>query len=177
MSQPTQSLIQRLEARFISSLIVHFRINEFKCRGLTQSEVEIAQQVFGNLINYAQVKIFNIPYLPWQPANIFIAPNGNLFACQTSFSADYSKCSMALQGVFIHELAHILQYQQQTNVVLKGAILQLGYYLSFKKYNPYCYQFIQGKAFEDYNIEQQGDIARDIFFRKIPNIIKKQKAP
>ena len=84
---------------------------------------------------------------------------------------------MALQGVFIHELAHILQYQQQTNVILKGAILQLGYYLSFKKYNPYCYQFIQGKAFEDYNIEQQGDIARDIFFRKIPNIIKKQKAP
>ena len=67
MSQPTQSLIQRLEARFISSLIVHFRINEFECRGLTQGEVEIAQQVFGNLINYAQVKIFNIPYLPWQP--------------------------------------------------------------------------------------------------------------
>ena len=77
MFQLTQSLIQRLEARFISSLIVHFRINEFKYRGLTQGEVEIAQQVFGNLINYAQVKIFNIPYLPWQPANIFIAPNGN----------------------------------------------------------------------------------------------------
>ena len=174
MPQPIlQSLIKQLKARFISSLIVHFKISEFEYRGLTQGEVELAQQVFGNLINYAQVRIFNIPYLPWQPANIFIAPNGNLFAHQQSFSPDYSKCSMVLQGVFIHELAHILQYQQQTNVILKGAILQLGYYLSFKRYNPYRYQFIQGKAFGEYNIEQQGDIARDIFFRKIPNIIRK----
>ena len=68
-------------------------------------------------------------------------------------------------------MAHILQHQQHTNVIFKGAILQLGYYLSFKKYNPYHYQFISGKAFNNYNIEQQGDIARDIFLKKIPNII------
>ncbi|WP_333660738.1 hypothetical protein [Acinetobacter sp.] len=173
MWQSFTSLCQRIKLSVIGYLFVALKINEFEYRGLTQGEVELAQQVFGNLINYDQVRIFNTPYLPWQPANIFIAPNGNLFARQPSFSPDYSRCSVALQGIFIHELAHILQYQQQTNVILKGAILQLGYYLSFKRYNPYRYQFIQGKAFEDYNIEQQGDIARDIFFRKIPNIITK----
>ncbi|MDH0033011.1 MULTISPECIES: hypothetical protein [unclassified Acinetobacter] len=173
MSNKLKYAIQILYVQFIIHISQIVRIEQFKYRGLTQGEVELAQQVFGNLINYDQVRIFNTPYLPWQPANIFIAPNGNLFARQPSFSPDYSRCSVALQGIFIHELTHILQYQQQTNVILKGAILQLGYYLSFKIYNPYRYQFIQGKAFEDYNIEQQGDIARDIFFKKIPNIIKK----
>lgn len=78
---------------------------------------------------------------------------------------------MSIIYKLVGKLAHILQHQQQTNVLLKGAILQLSYYLSFKRYDPYHYQFVQGKAFADYNIEQQGDIARDIFFKKIPNII------
>lgn len=161
----------KLQARWISSLIIHLKMSEFEYRGLTSCEIIMAQEIFGDLINYTQVKIFNIPYLPWQPANIFIAPNGNLFVHQQYFSPDYSTCSLTLKAIFIHELTHILQYQQQTNVILKGAILQLGYYLSLKKYNPYHYEFIQGKAFTDYNIEQQGDIARDIFLKKIPNII------
>ena len=165
--------IQILQEHFLASLIVYLKMYKFEYRSLTQAEIELAQQVFGDLINYPEVKIFNIPYLPWQPTNIFIAPNGNLFVHPQHFSLDYSQGSRALQGIFIHELAHILQHQQQTNVLLKGAILQLSYYLSFKRYDPYHYRFVQGKAFVDYNIEQQGDIARDIFFKKIPNIILK----
>ncbi|ENX42740.1 hypothetical protein [Acinetobacter sp. NIPH 2100] len=163
--------IYRLKARLISSLIFYLKMNQFQYRGLTSGEIKIARSVFGELIDYAQIKIFNIPYLPWQPANIFMAPNGNLFVHQKYFRPDYSICSMSLQGIFIHELAHILQFQQGTNVIVKGAILQAGYYLSFKQYNPYRYQFIRNKAFSSYNIEQQGDIARDVFFHKIPNIL------
>ncbi len=171
MIKPSQHYLNRLNARFISSLIIYLKIDQFQYRQLTTGEIEMARSVFGHLINYKEVKIFNIPYLPWQPENIFIAPNGNLFVHPKYFRSDYSSCSTNLQGIFIHEMAHILQFQQQTNVILKGAILQLGYYLSLKKYNPYHYHFIQGKAFSDYNIEQQGDIARDIFLKKIPNII------
>ncbi|ERP99883.1 hypothetical protein Q674_16395 [Acinetobacter sp. COS3] len=171
MIKPSQHYLNRLNARFISSLIIYLKIDQFQYRQLTTGEIEMASSVFGHLINYKEVKIFNIPYLPWQPENIFIAPNGNLFVHPKYFRSDYSSCSTNLQGIFIHEMAHILQFQQQTNVILKGAILQLGYYLSFKKYNPYHYHFIQGKAFSDYNIEQQGDVARDIFLNKIPNII------
>ncbi len=171
MSQPFQQYSNRLKALFISSLIFYLKIDQFQYRRLTTGEIEMACKVFGHAINYKEVKIFNIPYLPWQPENIFIAPNGNLFVHPKYFRSDYSSCSTNLQGIFIHEMAHILQFQQQTNVILKGAILQLGYYLSLKKYNPYHYHFTQGKAFSDYNIEQQGDIARDIFLKKIPNII------
>lgn len=147
------------------------KIQDFEYRGLTDGEVKIAKKVFNDLINYNEVKIFNIPYLPWQPKDILMAPNGRLFVSQQVFAKDYSKCSIVMQGVFIHELTHVLQYQKNTNVVVKGFILQSAYYLSFKMYDPYKYKLINGKRFEQYNIEQQGDIARDIFFEKIPNII------
>lgn len=147
------------------------KIQDFEYRGLTDGEVEIAKKVFNDLINYNEVKIFNIPYLPWQPKDILMAPNGRLFVSKQVFAKDYSKCSIVMQGVFIHELTHVLQYQKHTNVVVKGFILQSAYYLSFKMYDPYKYKLINGKRFEQYNIEQQGDIARDIFFEKIPNII------
>ncbi|WP_061526930.1 hypothetical protein, partial [Acinetobacter venetianus] len=126
MIKPSQHYLNRLNARFISSLIIYLKIDQFQYRQLTTGEIEMARSVFGHLINYKEVKIFNIPYLPWQPENIFIAPNGNLFVHPKYFRSDYSSCSTNLQGVFIHEMAHILQFQQQTNVILKGAILQLG---------------------------------------------------
>src|SRR5690606_22879664 len=146
-------------------------IKEFQYRGLTEGEVNIAKKLFHNLINYNDVKIFNIRYLPWQPKKILMAPNGRIFVNQELLFKDYSECSIAMQGVFIHELAHILQYQKHKNVVLRVFILQSAYYFSFKLYNPYKYKLIEDKLFEQYNIEQQGDIARDIFFEKIPNII------
>lgn len=136
MIKPSQHYLNRLNARFISSLIIYLKIDQFQYRQLTTGEIEMARSVFGHLINYKEVKIFNIPYLPWQPENIFIAPNGNLFVHPKYFRSDYSSCSTNLQGVFIHEMAHILQFQQQTNVILKGAILQLGYYLSLKNTIP-----------------------------------------
>lgn len=166
--------IQVIYFQFIIYLSKILKMNQFEYRGLTQGEIGMAQPVFGNLIDYSKIRIFNIPYLPWQPTNIFIAPNGNLYVHQKYFHSDYSRCSITLQSIFIHELTHILQYQQQTNVILKGALLQLGYYLSLKLYNPYKYQFVEGKAFTQYNIEQQGDIARDIFLKKVPNIILKK---
>ena len=159
---------------FILSLFMRLlKLDQFRCRSLTAMEIQLCQSVFGNLIDYSQVKVMNHPYLPWQPQHIFMAPCGYIHMRNRHYLADYSQAHRGYQAIFIHEMTHILQHQQQTNVLLKGAILQLSYYLSFKRYDPYHYQFVQGKAFADYNIEQQGDIARDIFFKKIPNIILK----
>ena len=68
-------------------------------------------------------------------------------------------------------MAHVYQHQKNINVLCKGAYLQTAYFLSFKKYNPYAYTLKAHKKFFEYNIEQQGDIAKDIFLGKIPNII------
>ncbi|WP_407308387.1 hypothetical protein [Acinetobacter sp.] len=148
-----------------------FDIYNFRYRNLTSGEINLSRQIFGDLINYNEVKIFNIKYLPWQPINMYMAPNGNLFMNDENFCEDFSKKSKPMQGLFIHEMTHIYQYQSHINVLLQGALLQSKYFLSFKKYNPYKYDFIKDKPFNTYNIEQQGEIARDILFNRIPNII------
>lgn len=152
-------------------LIKLLKINRFKYRSLTQNEIRIAQSVFGNLIQYDQVKVMNHPYLPWQPKGIFMAPDGYIHVKNANYSDDYALENLTYQTIFIHEMAHIYQYQQKINVLWHGAILQMAYYLSFKKYNPYNYKLIENKDFFEYNIEQQGDIAKDIFLKKIKNII------
>ncbi|MBD8008079.1 MULTISPECIES: hypothetical protein [Acinetobacter] len=153
---------------FILKLV---RFEQFKCRSLTPGEISICQQVFGNLIDYSTVKVMNHPYLPWQSRHVIMAPSGYIHARNLNYREDYSHESLAYQALFIHEMTHIYQYQQKINVVLKGALLQSAYFLSLRKYNPYKYQFNPNKSFSHYNIEQQGDIARDIFLKRIPNII------
>jgi len=153
---------------FILKLV---RFEQFKCRSLTPGEISICQQVFSNLIDYSTVKVMNHPYLPWQSRHVIMAPSGYIHARNLNYREDYSHESLAYQALFIHEMTHIYQYQQKINVVLKGALLQSAYFLSLRKYNPYKYQFNPNKSFSHYNIEQQGDIARDIFLKRIPNII------
>lgn len=132
----------------------------------------MCRQVFADLIDYDQVRVMNHPFLPWQPNYMLMAPRGYIHVRNRHYRTDYSQQSLAYRGLFIHEMTHILQYQQGQAVLLKGAILQSAYYLSFKKYNPYHYQLQACKSFNDYNIEQQGEIARDIFLGKIPNLIQ-----
>lgn len=150
------------------------KFDAFRCRSLTQGEITLSQSVFGDLIDYDSVKIMNHPFLPWQPSAVFMAPKGYLHIRNKHFKTDYSKENKIYQGIFIHEMTHILQHQQGQNVLLKGAFLQSAYFISFKKYNPYAYKFDPKKNFNEYNIEQQGEIARDIFLKKIPNIILNQ---
>lgn len=148
-----------------------FNIYTFQHRNLTPNEIQLAAKVFGNQLNYSIIRVFNIPYLPWQPVGLFMAPTGHIFVNPENYRQDYSLENLSYQSIFIHELTHIYQHQKHINVLLKGALLQIAYYLSFQHYNPYAYQFIPQKSFWDYNIEQQGDIARDIFLNRIPNII------
>ena len=155
----------------ISTII---KLDRFKYRTLTAGEIELCRSVFADLIDYEQVKIMNHPFVPWQPKYVLMAPRGYIHVRNTHYREDYSHESLAYQAIFIHEMTHIYQYQHQINVLVKGAILQSAFYLSWGKYNPYHYQLEAHKAFHQYNIEQQGDIAKDIFLNKIDNIILNQ---
>jgi len=161
---------------FIWRFVQLLRLDQFKYRKLTDGEIRISQSVFGDLIDYSQVKVMNHPYLPWQPVGILMAPNGYIHLKDADYCEDFSCMSLGYQAVFIHEMAHVYQYQRHENVLLKGAILQTALYLSLGKYNPYRYTLIQGKAYFDYNIEQQGDIAKDIYLNRIENIILDKNA-
>lgn len=148
-------------------------------RLLTDGEIALAKSIFGKLIDYDMVKIINCPYLPWQPDNIIIAPNGCIFAFGKSYQDDYADDELFKQQphyrqLFIHEMTHVFQYQQGVNVLWHGAILQSAYYLSLGKYNPYRYHLHKDRDFWSYNIEQQAVICEGIYLKHIPNIIDKK---
>ena len=147
------------------------KLQDFKFRSLTVGEIKLCRTVFSDLIDYTRVKVMNQPYLPWQPAGIFMAPSGYIHLKSTDYCTDFSQQNLAYQAIFIHEMAHIFQFQSHVNVLLQGAVLQMAYYATFKKYNPYQYTLQPEKAYFDYNIEQQAEIAKDIFLHKIKNII------
>lgn len=158
---------------FFYWLLKLIRFEHFKCRMLTEGEIQLCQDIFADKINYANVRIMNHPFLPWQAKNVLMAPTGYIHVRNLLYKNDYSLESEIYRALFIHEMTHILQYQHGIAVLLKGALLQSAYFLSFKRYDPYQYTLQANKSFWDYNIEQQGDIARDIYLNKIPNIILK----
>lgn len=166
-------MLNRCFIYFLPLIIDLTRLTKFKYRALTIGEVALCERIFGQSIRYDRVFITNQAYLPWQGQSVFMAPNGMIYAQDKIFKADYSKENTNYRAVFIHEMTHIFQHQHNINVLWQGAILQIAYYLSFKRYNPYHYKFVKNKAFTDYNIEQQGDIARDIFLGHLENIILK----
>lgn len=170
-SQDTLQILFWLSLMWFWFLIRFLNLDHFKYRQLTVGEIQICKHVFEDLIDYEQVKILNHPYLPWQPVGILMAPNGYIHLKNVDYCTDFSSQNLAYQAVFIHEMAHIYQYQRNVNVLLRGAILQTVFYLSRGRYNPYRYQLKPHKNYFHYNIEQQGDIAKDIFLNKIDNII------
>ncbi len=56
------------------------------------------------------------------------------------YKDDYSQERLGYQCSFYPRVAHVYQHQKNINVLVFGAILQLAYFCSFKKYNPYHYQ-------------------------------------
>ena len=132
-------------------------------RALTQGEVALATQLYGSAIDYAQVKVHDGKYMFFQPNNSGMTPNGEIYV-QGIYSADYSLESPQLQGFFIHEMAHVWQYQ--TGIlslgVIGSAIVEMigraGDYDS-----AYGYVLNASKDLTDYNLEQQASILEDYF--------------
>ena len=165
--------MQWISRRYYCLAIYLLGLDTFRWRYLSLGEIQLAKTIFGDLIDYSLVKVYNQRFIPWQLKGMVMAPCGAIHMCPTDFIEDFSTESRMLQALFIHEMTHIYQYQLKIAVLYKGALLQSAYYLSFKRYNPYYYRIDPNKSFMHYNIEQQGEIAKDIFLKKLPNIIKK----
>ncbi|MFW2760738.1 hypothetical protein ACN6Q3_15000, partial [Acinetobacter baumannii] len=119
----------------IFTLFIFRHLKSYPIRFLTPEEKALAQRVFGSLLDCERPKIIATRYLPWQAHGILMAPNGNIYVNLSDYSSNYALESKFIQGIFIHELAHVMQYQRGIHVLLKGALLQSAYYLSFKYYN------------------------------------------
>jgi hypothetical protein len=128
-------------------------------RALTSGEIELARSMFGEAIDYGRVRMIRRTWWPLQPRNTIMAPSGNLhFHPQGgTWSDDFSNESIALQGLFIHEMTHVWQAQKRGK-----------FYLMLMRH-PFCrydYAIRAGWPLERYGLEQQAEIVSHAFMMR-----------
>jgi len=118
--------------------------------------------LFGESIDYGRVRIHARRYMPFQPKNCCMTPNGSMYFHRSCFLPDYTRGDPLAVHWFVHEMVHVWQFQLGYAVRLRGAV-RIGL--------PYHYDLIPGKSLADYNMEAQGDLLADYF------VLKHMKAP
>jgi hypothetical protein len=132
-------------------------------RALTAAEISLASSVFGTAIDYTKVKVHNRKYAFFQPRNVTMAPNGELWFHPKGglYCDDFCTRHADEQGLFIHEMTHVWQRQ-------KGIFLPLARH-------PFCrysYSLKPGWPLERYGIEQQAEIVRHAFLLRQGRTVK-----
>ena len=125
-------------------------------RPLTPGEIELGKSIFGDALNYPEVRLIRGKWWPFQPRNAAMAPMGEIWfhPDDGGWSEDFSKEPLGRQGFFIHELTHVWQSQAMGR-----------YYLVLMRH-PFCrydYELTPGKPFNRYGLEQQAEIVRHRF--------------
>jgi hypothetical protein len=125
-------------------------------RSLTSGEIALARSVFGDAIDYSRVRLVHGKWWPFQLPRSAMAPTGNIYFHPDGggWSEDFSKEPLHSQGFFVHELTHVWQAQ-------KGG----RFYLPLMRH-PFCryrYEFVPGRPFRHYGLEQQAEIVRHAF--------------
>jgi hypothetical protein len=123
-------------------------------RPLTGAERLLAASMFGDAIALDAVRISRRRWWPLQPRQVVMAPRGHIHfhpEC-TAYVPCFGAAAPSGQGLFLHEMTHVWQHQAGINLLLRR--------------HPFCryrYDFVPGKPFERYGIEQQAEIVRHVF--------------
>lgn len=123
-------------------------------RPLTPAERALVVEMFGATIDPAPVRVIRRKWWWFQPRNVVMAPRGHLHFHPESalWHPCFAQGSLAAQGLFLHEMAHVWQHQAGVNLLLRR--------MPFCRYD---YALRPGAALGDYNIEQQAEIIRHAF--------------
>lgn len=124
-------------------------------RALTVGERQLVSSVFGDEIDVQPVMLHRRRWMPFHLTRYIMAPNGAIYVPpgHAGWRADFSAASLALQGLFIHEMTHIWQHQSGRNLIAERGPLARYRYLPLKP----------GKPFGRYGLEQQAEIIRHAF--------------
>lgn len=134
---------------------------------LTRSQIELAQTIFGNSIDYSRVRT-----LPTAEP-IWFRTVGNVIRVPSFFTIDPSVTGLKLdvdymRHTFIHELTHVWQYQHAGTSYISHALApQIGAMVRGKSRNAaYCYEAREENSFWDFSPEQQGLIVENTFLMR-----------
>lgn len=128
-------------------------------RPLTPGEAELTRSVFGNAIDCSLAGVAHSKWAFFQPPHVAMAPTGTIHFHPDgeSYREDFSRASLPLQGLFIHEMTHVWQTQTRGR-----------WWLPLMRH-PFCrydYRFMAGRPFDRYGIEQQAEIVRHTFLAR-----------
>lgn len=128
------------------------RMRWFTKRRLTQGEIRMARQVFGDAIRYRRVRIVQLPPLTWGA----MVPFGKrIYFSRWRAPRDFTLAKNAEQAWFIHELAHVWQAQRGVPLMLaKLGALGRGAYK------------VPKRPFAKMGIEAQAEVARKLFLAR-----------
>jgi len=126
-------------------------------RPLTPAETAMVADMFGAAVDPGPVRVIRRRWWWFQPRNVVIAPRGSLHFHPDSdlWHPCFAQGSLAAQGLFIHEMAHVWQHQSGVNLLIRRM--------------PICrYDYVlrAGATLDDYNVEQQAEIIRHAFLRR-----------
>lgn len=132
-------------------------------RSLTPGEVRLARQMFGTSVDYGRVKVHKGRLLPGSGDNA-MTPFGEMHFPDGGYRDDFAHASDACKVWFMHEMTHVWQHQLGCSVMCQGAMLALkgGYGRRARAYD-YDPERDQGKAFSEFNMEQQGELIAHCF--------------
>ncbi|MBN8809546.1 MAG: vgr related protein [Sphingomonas sp.] len=123
-------------------------------RPLTASEIDLSRSVFGDAVDYAKVEIVLGKWAFFQLKNVVMSPTGRIHFHPhgTAYRDDFSHAAIDVQGLFIHEMTHIWQYQS-------------GIFLPLRRmpWARYDYSVRPGWELKRYGYEQQAEIVRHAF--------------
>lgn len=136
-------------------------------RRLTTGEISLAITVYQDSLNYDTIRIHKGRLIPlFQNSKVAMSPFGTMHFPAGLYVDDFSTASLTRQHLFIHEMAHVWQYQLGLNTCLDGIIL--GLKGGYRRNACYAYdQHIeQCQRFNQLNMEQQADLIADWFIFK-----------
>ena len=125
-------------------------------RALTAGEIHWCRRLFGAAIDYDRVRVHAGSYF-WfdlQRRHTAVAPDGAIWFTPEDYRDDFSREHAWRLLWFMHEMAHVWQYQLGYPVKWRGA-LRVGL--------PYAYELAEHKRMGDFNMEAQGDLLADYF--------------
>lgn len=128
-------------------------------RPLTSGEIALARDIFGDAVDYAQVRICCRKWIFFQPRHVVMAPMGwmHFHPRGDLYCEDFSSASLNLRGLFIHEMVHIWQAQQRGRWYLP---------LMRHPWARYAYHLRPGWTLARYGLEQQAEIVRHYWLLK-----------
>jgi hypothetical protein len=134
-------------------------------RTLTDGERALVRGMYGNAIVLEGVEIRRRRWFPFQPREVAMAPMGHIHfhPAGSLYCDDFAAAGLGAQGLLIHEMAHVLQAQTRGR-----------FYLPLMRH-PFCrynYNYVPGRPFTAYGLEQQAEIVRHAFLlrhgRQVP---------